>query len=293
MTEPAVLTNGTAQRRVEQLGKEIETALNRLEQDMLSGHSQTFLEALKFWSQFHRYSFNNSILIMLQAPYTLQVAGYRAWQALGWQVKLGAKACFIRAPWLKRLPDPETGEIEPRLVGYFPTAVFPIELTVEWEEGKRPPEPMIPATGDEWEHVYICWTRRLETIYGIQIKEQHLGNAYGMASPSSIRINERLSFTHKATTLIHEAAHIFAGHHQAEGKTLQQRELEVEATTYVLCAQLGQEHKGAVDYLLNYQIEPDQLKANLDVIGKLVKEVRAALSVGFEEQVETVEAVAA
>ena len=91
-----------------------------------------------------------------------------------------------------------------------------------------------------------------------------------------------MDWPQKATTLIHETAHILAGHHKGD-KGLQQREMEVEASTYVLCSLLGVSHPAASDYLLNYQIEPDQLRGNMDTIGKIVKEVKAVLHVGFED----------
>ena len=44
---------------------------------------------LKFSSQFHRYSFGNSLLIMLQDPQATHVAGYQAFKAMGRQVRRG------------------------------------------------------------------------------------------------------------------------------------------------------------------------------------------------------------
>ena len=203
MEEAPVLKNGVARQRIEQLNKDVETALERLEMKMLSGQSHEFLEALKWWSKLHRYSFNNAVLIRKQAPTTQAVAGYKAWQALGFQVKKGAMAIWIRAPWLRKHVDEDTGEITKRLVGYYPVAVFPIELTIEYEDGKRPPDPMVPATGADWEHLYICWSRRLTTLYSIQVTEMEMGDTYGTASPKRIRINSRKEVATKATVLIH------------------------------------------------------------------------------------------
>jgi len=272
--------------RVEELNRTVESALERLEQDMLAGHSEVFLEALAWWSRMHRFSFNNSLLIQIACPHASFVAGYRQLQAMGWQVRKGETAIAIRGPRLKKEVDQTTGEIDHKLIGYIALNVFDISQTVEWHEGKRPPEPLTPATGADWLHLYECWSRRLQTTYQIGVTEQDLGTAYGMASPQRIRINSRLDIATKATTLLHEACHIFARHHDAKDKSLQQRELEAEATTAVLCNMLGASHPAAIDYLTNYRIQPDQLKANLEVIGKLVKEVRSVLSVGFEPQAE-------
>ena len=279
MCEDYTLTNSVAQRRVEQLTKDIETKLNMLEIDMLSGHSEAFLEAMSWWSKFSRYSFNNTLLIKMQSPHTEQVAGYRTWQSQGFQVRKGAMAIWIRGPWLKKLPDDLTGQIEPRLIGYYPVAIFGIEQTIEYEEGKRPPEPMIPATGADWLHLYECWTRRLQTLYGIDVGEHRLGKIYGMATPNRIRINAKLDTPQKACVLVHEVCHLAAHHHQDRTMELRQRELEAEASCAVICSLLGAEHPAAIDYLLAYQIQPDELKKNLEKISQIVKDVKAMLAI--------------
>jgi hypothetical protein len=291
--EPESLKNGTAQRKVDELNRTVEQRLERLEIEMLSGHNQAFLDGLAWWAKQRRFSFNNSLLIQSQNPNASFVAGYKQFQALGWQVAKGERCIFIRGPWLRKEVDALTGEIEQRLIGYIPLCVFDISQTVEYSEGKRPPDPMQPATGAEWDDLYTKWSRRLTTLYGIEVQEHHIGKVYGLASPTKIRINARLEIGQKATVLIHEATHVIAGHHRDLTKGLQQREMECEATTYVLCAMLGAEHPAAAQYLLNYQIEPNQLTANLETISRLVKEVRAVLHVGFETSVEVVEAVAA
>ena len=63
-------------------------------------------------AKFHRYSFGNQMLIALQRPGATRVAGYRAWQGLGRQVRKGEKGIRILAPMTSRIKieDPETGE---------------------------------------------------------------------------------------------------------------------------------------------------------------------------------------
>ncbi len=45
--------------------------------------SNQFAAYLRTMSRFHGYSFNNTLLIMVQQPEATQVAGYRMWQQLG------------------------------------------------------------------------------------------------------------------------------------------------------------------------------------------------------------------
>lgn len=53
---------------------------------------------LKVSAKFHRYSFNNQLLIFLQRPDATLVAGFRRWQDLGRQVRKGEKGIQILAP---------------------------------------------------------------------------------------------------------------------------------------------------------------------------------------------------
>ena len=49
-------------------------------------------------SVFRSYSFNNQILIALQAPEATRVAGFQAWRKLGRQVRKGETSIRIYAP---------------------------------------------------------------------------------------------------------------------------------------------------------------------------------------------------
>ena len=71
--------------------------------------SEMYMEYLKTMSQFHSYSFNNTLLIHLQKPDASLVAGYQAWQKkFHRQVKRGEKGIQIIAP----APIREREEVE-------------------------------------------------------------------------------------------------------------------------------------------------------------------------------------
>jgi hypothetical protein len=79
-------------------------------------------EYLKFLSHFHRYSFNNLILILLQRPSATQCASYRTWKQLGRQVRKGERGIEILVPVLTRVfvsrksgPAEEEDDLEPEL----------------------------------------------------------------------------------------------------------------------------------------------------------------------------------
>jgi DNA primase len=71
--------------------------------------------------RFHRYSFNNTLLIALQRPDATAVAGYEAWKALGRQVTKGEKGLQILAPIVRRTRA-ESGAGEDQAAGTEPTA---------------------------------------------------------------------------------------------------------------------------------------------------------------------------
>ena len=279
--------------RAEHLEGTITRAIADLEAAMQQGQSEDFLKALSWWSRFRTYSFNNSLLILMQRPDAIQVAGYRAWEKLDYHVKKGEKCIYIRGPIFKKLPDPETGEIKERLIGYVPLCVFDIQQTAEWPE-KRPPQPFVPASEADWEHLYECWRRRLATMYDIEVRELDMGAlTYGTATRRSIRINNRFEPNVKAPVLLHELSHIVAGHTAREGHTkwsLQERELQVEASTFVLCQMVGGQHPHSANYLLHYKVEAGMLADHLEMIGNIVREVRSMLN--FTELQKEIEAVA-
>lgn len=59
---------------------------------------------LKVASNFHRYSFNNQLMIFLQRPDATVVAGFNRWKSLGRSVKKGEKGLAIFAPCKYKVP---------------------------------------------------------------------------------------------------------------------------------------------------------------------------------------------
>ncbi len=89
-------------------------------------------------AKFHQYSFNNTMLIMLQRPEATLVAGYKTWQtSFGRQVNKGETGIRILAPVTKRI-EKHTGDGAPvldndgnpvkvtALVGLKPVSVFDV-----------------------------------------------------------------------------------------------------------------------------------------------------------------------
>ena len=60
--------------------------------------SDRYREYLSVMNKFHSYSFNNSMLILLQKPEASYVAGYKTWGTLDRHVRKGEKGITIVAP---------------------------------------------------------------------------------------------------------------------------------------------------------------------------------------------------
>ena len=106
-------------------------------------------------AKFHRYSANNCLLILMQRPEATRVAGYRAWQQLGRQVRKGEKGIKILAPIRRKVAeDEETGEAVrvAKLVGFKTATVFNVSQT----DGEELPEASCPEDLDPEEGAEIA-----------------------------------------------------------------------------------------------------------------------------------------
>lgn len=78
--------------KVEQLQADIEQGVA----DLVDGDD--WQNWLRVAARFPKYSFRNTLLILMQRPDAIAVMGYRAWQALGHQVRKGETSIKILAP---------------------------------------------------------------------------------------------------------------------------------------------------------------------------------------------------
>ena len=94
--------------------------------------SETFAAWLRARATFHDYSFSNICLIVSQRPDATQVAGYKAWQSLGRQVRKGEHGIRILAPCRVRAGETDAmgdGRDGYRVVGFRSVAVFDVAQT--------------------------------------------------------------------------------------------------------------------------------------------------------------------
>ena len=165
-------------------------------------------------SRLHRYSFNNVMLTMLQKPEATMIAGYRAWQAMGHQVRRGEKAIKILGPVTRKveLVDRRTGEpirdndgrtqYVRQLVGVRPVSVFDasqVDPPVE-----SPPEPTLlrgQAPPGLWDSL-----AELVEAEGFQLTRGDCGGANGFTDylGREVRVRADVDDAQAVKTLAHD-----------------------------------------------------------------------------------------
>ena len=222
---------------------------------------------------FTRYSVNNLLLIMFQAPQATQVAGYRAWQAKGRQVRKGEKAITILGSRVmiaraKEQAGSDAGsasgqETEKGKGGamrrvFFPVRVFDVSQT-DAIEGAEQSAQAVPAlnAADEvnlYQRVAAHFARESIALHRAVIP----GGAAGFcrkvppaANPTApeaawvveVYVDQRQDGADAALTITHEAAHIAAGHLEAsDGDYVAHRghrEIEAEAAAFIVAGLAG------------------------------------------------------
>lgn len=214
--------------------------------------SEQWQRFLNFIGGFHAYSLNNLLLILSQCPEASRVAGFRAWQEKGRQVRKGERGIRIFGYSPRKITD-ENGEPELDDEGRAKTrASFPI-LSV-FDIGQT--DPIDPDAAEPWEIVHRLegedeggvfdavrdylegegWPVDLEEISGDR-------NGYTDPVEHRVAIDSRLSPAQRAKTALHEAGHILLGHVDEDlSEYIQHRgvgECEAESVAYVVAGLLG------------------------------------------------------
>ena len=263
-----------------------DTALDGLAKQLEAGKSEQLRQYLKVMARFTRYSVGNAILIALQRPNATHVAGYRAWQRLGRQVKTGEKGIAILAPIVARRrradAEEEGTEDDGETVRSFRAAhVFDISQT----EGKPLAEP-VRVGGDPGE--YLSRLKGYVDGLGIELEvSTRLGLvAEGASAGGRIILRSGLEPAEELSTLSHELAHELL--HQGDDATPDKkvRETEAEAVAFVVCQGIGLETSSASsDYIQLHQGDKQLLLKSLQRIRKTASAILNAITVKEEAAV--------
>jgi antirestriction protein ArdC len=282
------------QETQERAQEKVREALALLEEGVgaiLDGES--FARYLRCLSRFHQYSVSNVGLILMQRPAATRVAGYKAWQSLGRQVRKGEKGIAILVPFVSRVREGEAGDAAHnphnpqnpaesaagglgkgdtiRVVSRFGVGhVFDIAQT----DGEPLPEPPAArAITEATDKGAALWDALAAWLHdeGVAVAIEDCGGSNGYYSPSHKRIviHERLIGTDQATkTLAHEAAHHVAAHHGA----LDRRDAETvaESAAFVVLHHFGLDTSDyTFPYVAGWAEERTVLKRNIEAISHI------------------------
>ena len=199
--------------------------------------TDAWIRWLRVQSRFHRYSFNNVLLIAAQRPNATQVAGFRAWQGMHRQVRRGEKAITILAPCTRREQDEDGGQLQ-RIVGFRGASVFDVGQT----DGDELPEPPCHRlTGDAPREAWAKLEEFAVSLgYTVKWAELPTGrNGDCNAALRTIRVSSELTHmpAQSVKTLTHEIAHaLLHGEALREGHLCDRprAELEAESVAFVV-----------------------------------------------------------
>ena len=251
----------------EKAKKAADDALQRLMAELEKGHSEALKNYLTAMGRFHRYSWNNVLLIHSQKPEATRVAGFHTWHDLGRSVKKGEKGIMILAPVIvkhKDAPTPaEDKPIKPeesrRLAGFRTAYVFDVSQT----DGKPLPE-FAKATGDPQQ--YTDKLKALVARQGIELTyDDSIKPAQGVSTGGKIRLVPGLSRAEEFSVLTHELAHEMMHHRKdVERQATVVKETQAEAVAYVVCRGVGlQTNTAASDYIKLYNGDKKTLADSL------------------------------
>jgi antirestriction protein ArdC len=197
---------------------------------------------LKVASNFHRYSFNNHLMIFLQRPDATVVAGFNRWKSLGRFVKKGEKGIAIFAPckYKTKVEDDDGKEKSfQQIRGFRVVHVFDISQT----EGDDLPdlEAVRPKLldADAPEGIWDALVSQANTA-GFEVIRNRRGSENGYCDFSSKQIAVRPDVTpaQAVKTLIHELGHALL-HGEELPKSKEVAEVEVESVAYIVCDAIG------------------------------------------------------
>jgi hypothetical protein len=231
------------------------------------------------------------------------VASYNTWQKIGRQVRKGEHGLAALAPVFVRKADEETGEIRQVLIGF---KVIHRSFGLSQTEGDpvAPPEPHV-LTGDHdgWDTLADYAASLGCTV--ARASKDRLGSANGStSSEKAILVRDDLPSAQAVKTLIHEIAHVVAGHVESGINEYQQHrgtmEVQAESITFVVADALGLDTSaysfayvaGWATGTRNAEKPGAEVKASLSIILKAADTILAGLGLADADPVDTAVAAA-
>jgi antirestriction protein ArdC len=237
---------------------------------------------------FHDYSLNNVLMILSQKPDASQVAGFKAWQKVGRQVRKGEKSIRIWAPML--VQDRDSDDPDARRMLFRLVPVFDVEQT----DGDPLPEPpREPITGDSHAPYLDTLTEYARRALGYTVETVEageLGAAKGTCNPTKkvIRLADAPANA-MVRTLLHELAHAHGIHYQrpdGSGYPRDVAEVIVESAAYVAAGAIGLDTSGeSVSYVAGWADgDVEKLRDVAEMVDVLASRLEVAAGISTKER---------
>jgi antirestriction protein ArdC len=243
-------------------------------------------------SRFHSYSFHNTLMIAAQCPSATRVAGYRAWQKLGRQVRKGERGIKIFAPMVFRPKDGDDQEQKPRVL-FKVVSVFDIAQT----DGEPLPEiPGAPIEGDSHKE-HLATLEDFAGTLGYSVTYEALtGGRKGYCAPTEHRIviESAMAPNRQVKVLVHEIAHALGVDYTDYSRG--DAEVIVEAAAFIVCGALGLDTSSeSLPYVAAWgeANDLDALKSYAATVDEIAGKLEEALGLGRKSTGPAAEAVAA
>jgi hypothetical protein len=202
-------------------------------------------------AKFHKYSFDNQLLIFCQRPHATKVAGFNRWKSLGRLVRKGEKGIQILAPVVDRKKElevrtsdlavevaaPEGDRPKTVLRGFRVVHVFDISQTdgEDLDLDLVRPELLNGAAPQGLCDSLVA--QASDAGYTVIRTQRGSANGYCDFLSKEIGIDPDLPDLQAVKTLVHELGHALL--HEGGAESRETAEIEVESAAYVVLDVLG------------------------------------------------------
>jgi hypothetical protein len=254
--------------------------------------SEGFREFVRSRRMFHHYSLHNQLLIALQSPGSMMVAGNTKWKALGYSVRKDEwkQAIWIMAP--VTVKDPENPK-QRKMIGTKSVRVFSRDQVEAGPDAKNidPPISPAPIEGDSMRDEL----RQLEIAANWLIPNIHLtehemydpdragvlGYYLNNGTSKRIWIRPEQSVNSKLRTLLHELAHALRDDSDGKRLTTAQEECVVDVAACLAASELGLDvENSTIPYVATWAADApiDALETLLPLADAIAKTLTEATS---------------
>jgi len=239
------------QTNAHDLQANIKGYLEELARDTDLAHkSESIQRYLEFAAKFHRYSPTNIMLILLEKPDATHVMGFNSWKKLNRFVKRGERGIAIFAPLIRNENSDNENPLKV-LSGFRLVYVFDVSQT---DGESLPPVPnwKSPEKNNQLNEKLTAFAQSR----GVVVTFKNLsGDIQGISKGKAIEVDN-----HAGTkTLIHEIAHELM--HRGDDCPGNQaiRELQAEATAFVVAKHFGLQGLNSSNYLALFNVNSADL----------------------------------